>query len=46
MRAGSRRLRDGTPLENFGRACLRNLASEEAVRRSRDEGHWIDTTPS
>jgi predicted dehydrogenase len=38
-------LRDGTPLENSGRAYLQNLLIEEAVYRSSDEGRWIDTSP-
>jgi predicted dehydrogenase len=38
-------LRDGTPLENCGRAYLRNLLIEEAIYRSNDEGRWIDTSP-
>ena len=36
-------LRDGVPLENSGRAYLRNLEIEEAVYRSSAEGCWVDT---
>ena len=36
-------LRDGMPLENSGRAYLRNLEIEEAVYRSSAEGCWVDT---
>jgi D-apiose dehydrogenase len=39
-------LLDGAPLENNGRAYLRNLAIEEAVYRSDREGIWISTDPA
>lgn len=39
-------LREGIPLENSGRAYLRNLEIEEAVYRSSREGRWVETTPS
>jgi predicted dehydrogenase len=32
----------GTPLQNDGRAYLRNLEIEEAVYRSAAEGRWVD----
>jgi D-apiose dehydrogenase len=35
-------LRAGTPVDNTGRAYLRNLSIEEAVYRSHAEGRWID----
>jgi predicted dehydrogenase len=38
-------LREGTPLENSGRAYLRNMLIEEAVYRSNEEFRWIDTSP-
>jgi D-apiose dehydrogenase len=33
----------GAPVENTGRAYLRNLVLQEAVYRSNDEGRWIAT---
>jgi len=36
------RLREGMPLENVGRVCLRNIAIEKAMYRSHEEGRWID----
>jgi len=35
-------LRDGAPLENSGRAYLRNLEIEEAIYRSAAERRWIE----
>lgn len=35
-------LREGAPIENTGREYLRNVAIEEAIYRSNDEGRWID----
>ena len=37
-----RHLCEGTPVENTGRAYLRNVAIEDAVYRSHDEGRWIE----
>lgn len=34
-------LRDGAPIENTGRAYLRNLQIEEAVYRAAEQGCWI-----
>ena len=36
-----RHLLDGAPLVNSGRDYLRNLAIEEALYRSADEGRWV-----
>lgn len=38
-------LRERTPLANTGREYLRNLAIEEAIYRSHDEGRWLDLGP-
>lgn len=38
-------LRDGEPLENSGRAYLRNLDVEDAIYRSNEEGRWVDLDP-
>jgi predicted dehydrogenase len=35
-------LAEGAPIENTGREYLRNVAIEEAIYRSNDEGRWID----
>ena len=35
-------LRDGAPLENCARDYLRNMAVEEAIYRSSEEGRWIE----
>ena len=38
-------LQDGAPLENEGRAYLRNLEVEEAIYRSADTGRWQPLPP-